>query len=112
MQEEYFDVKESDNGDLTIVLTSKKIDGITSNPIADSVINIISTKNDVSKLIFDMDIVTYVASAGLKMFTQVSNVCRKKGIDFEIINLSKTIHKIFLLTGYATVFDIRIKEDI
>lgn len=105
-----FEITTKEDGEIVMRLT-KKIDGNTSDAINDAAITALKSAEDITKFVFDVSDVTYVSSSGLRMFSQISNVCRKRGIPYQIIEMRPDIYRIFQLTGYANVFDIKVKEE-
>lgn len=61
---------------------------------------------------FDVNDVTYVSSAGLRMFSSVSKECKNKGIAYSLVGLRKDILRMFQLTGYANIFKIVEKQEV
>jgi len=61
-------------------------------------------------LVFDLDNVTYVSSAGLRMFSFFSQLMIENDKEYHLINLDPMLKKMFMLTGYASSYDIKEKE--
>ncbi len=99
-----------ENGVITIFLDGK-VDGNTSENIQEKVIGILDKEHDIVSFVFDMNEVSYVSSAGLRMFSAISNVCRQSGIEYRLIGLREDILRMFQLTGYATIFKIEVKQE-
>ena len=58
----------------------------------------------ISEVEFDLSNVTYVSSAGLRMFSAINSVSQDHGLDYSVVNLRKDILKMFQLTGYSSIF--------
>lgn len=58
------------------------------------------------ELIFDLDNVIYVSSAGLRMFSSLNTKLQDVGIGYQLINLMDEILKMFQLTGYSSMFKV------
>lgn len=68
-------------------------------------------KPDVKMFIFDMNAVTFVSSAGLRMFSSMNQKAMDMGKDYKLIQMSEVILKLFQMTGYAAAFPIEEKEE-
>ena len=88
---------------------SGKIDAQASTDIQNKALETI-TLTDCNKLIFDVNDVTYVSSAGMRMFATVSQAARSSGKQYELVQMREDILKIFQMTGYASAFAIKMKE--
>ena len=58
------------------------------------------------ELIFDLDNVIYVSSAGLRMFSSLNTKLQDDGVGYQLINLMDEILKMFQLTGYSSMFKV------
>ena len=102
-----FDSYELENGNMTIYLTGK-IDASNSETIQEYIANLID-ENELSELVFDMNDVTYVSSAGLRMFSALNQKSIEYSIEYRLINMRQDIQKMFQMTGYASAFSIETK---
>ena len=59
----------------------------------------------VTELVFDLEKLDYMASAGLRVLLSSSKVMKKQGT-MKIINVTPTIMEVFTFTGLADVLDI------
>ena len=55
--------------------------------------------------------VTYVSSAGLRMFSAVNQKATENIISYKLIQMKESISKLFQLTGYASAFTIELLEE-
>ena len=102
-----FDSYELENGNMTIYLTGK-IDASNSETIQEYIASLID-ENELSELVFDMNDVTYVSSAGLRMFSALNQKSIEYSIEYRLINMRQDIQKMFQMTGYASAFSIETK---
>ena len=58
-------------------------------------------------LVIDMEKVTYISSAGLRVFVIGQKTASNKGGSFSIINVSDNVFEVFHSTGFDRAFDIR-----
>jgi anti-sigma B factor antagonist len=57
------------------------------------------------KLLLDLGNVSYVDSAGLGQLVQAHVTVKKAGGSLKLLNLTKRLHDLLILTRLATVFD-------
>ena len=88
-----------------------KIDARNYEEIQNEIIEILKNR-DINNFVFDLDNVSYVSSAGLRMFSAVNKVASENCIDYKLINLVSEIYRMFELTGYASAFKIEEKVQI
>ena len=97
------------DGILTICL-SGKVDVQNYEEIQSEVSGLVNSES-FKKFVFDMDKVTYVSSAGLRMFSSVNQKVSEKDAKYELINMREDIMKLFQMTGYASAFVIKLKSE-
>lgn len=100
---------QKENGTCTIFLTGK-IDAANYEAIRDEAIGHIE-EDDVDELVFDMDEVVFVSSAGLRMFSSVNQRIAELEKDYMLVNLREDMMKFFQMTGYSSAFCIKLKEE-
>ena len=61
--------------------------------------------NGVTELVFDLEKLEYMASAGLRVLLSAAKVMKKQG-SMKIIKVSPAIMDVFTFTGMADIFDI------
>ena len=94
---------------LTVYL-SGKIDADDYEDIQKTVISL-AEENDIKSIVFNMDSVTYVSSAGLRMFSAINQYAEEKQYVYKLVEMQNAILKMFQMTGYANAFQIEVKED-
>lgn len=95
---------------VTTVKLSGKIDARNFEDIQIKVSSIVDNE-PIDGLVFDMDEVTYVSSAGLRMFSAINQVTAEKGLSYKLTNMREDIIKMFQMTGYASAFCIEAKNE-
>ncbi len=72
----------------------------------------IAEEQGAEKFEFNLSNVTYVSSAGLRMFSAVNTVCKSdlSYQSYKVVDLDEKISKMFELTGYASIFEIQKKD--
>ena len=58
---------------------------------------------DVKELIFDMEDVDYVFSAGLRVFLQAQKVINANGGKMKLINVQPSVREIFEIVGFSII---------
>ena len=85
-----------------------KLSGIINNAICEDLLNRdLFTKEN---LIIDLNNVTYLSSAGIKMLSQFGLTATPKNVKYKVINVSEYIAKILNMTGYASSFTFTLKD--
>ncbi len=64
-----------------------------------------SSLNDVTSLIFDLEKLTYLSSAGLRVLLIAQKIMLKQG-KMLIKNVSNEVYDIFDITGFTTILEI------
>lgn len=102
-------VRVDKNGSNITAVLKERIDAANYEQIQAEVEGLL--EEGVETFTFDVNDVTYVSSAGLRMFSSVNKVCKSKGIEYKLSGLREDIMKMFRLTGYASVFKIEVKPE-
>ena len=61
---------------------------------------------DLKELVFDLEDVDYVFSAGLRVFLQAQKVMNANGGTMKLINLQPSVKEIFEIVGFTNIMDI------
>lgn len=64
----------------------------------------------VELLVFDMDKLTYLCSAGLRILLSVSKKIKAKGGSMKLINVAIGVEDVLMITGFKRVFAIETKS--
>jgi len=110
MEAEKLKVSKTGSEELRMFLDGR-IDGNTSENIQKQAVEAIENE-EIESFVFDVNGVTYVSSAGLRMFSGISGLCRSKGIDYCLDGLREDMMRMFQLTGYANIFKINVRQDV
>ena len=65
-------------------------------------INQIKEENAHEALVIDLEQITYISSAGLRMFLTL----KKQEQDFKIINANSDVYEVFQMTGFTEIMDV------
>lgn len=93
-----------DDGELRIFLEGR-IDA-NNAPEVEKKISAIIAENPATALIFDAEKLTYIASAGLRIFMKTRKSFKK---NISIENASKDIYEVLDMTGFTRMFDVKKK---
>lgn len=109
----YCEVMDSQDPSVLKVKLEGKIDANNHEDIQLETYELLKNASDeVESFEFDVNDVTYVSSAGLRMFSSISKECKNKGIAYSLVGIRKDILRMFQLTGYANIFKIVEKQEI
>ena len=90
------------DGDTYTVLVDGRIDTLTSPQLDEEINKIIG---GAKKLIFDLDKLAYISSAGLRVLLGAAQQMDGKG-EMVLIHVSEAIREIFDVTGFIQIFNI------
>jgi anti-sigma B factor antagonist len=90
------------DGDTYTVLVDGRLDTLTSPQLDEEINKIIG---DAKKLIFDLDKLAYISSAGLRVLLGAAQQMDGKG-EMVLIHVSEAIREIFDVTGFIQIFNI------
>ena len=90
------------DGDTYTVLVEGRLDTLTSPQLDEEINKIIG---GAKKLIFDLDKLAYISSAGLRVLLGAAQQMDGKG-EMVLIHVSEAIREIFDVTGFIQVFNI------
>lgn len=97
------------DGIATISL-SGKIDALCFAEIQEKAVALLDQENVVG-IVFDMKNVSYVSSAGLRMFSAVHKKSVSAGKSYKLTQIRGDILKLFQMTGYASAFCLEMQEE-
>ena len=95
-----------------VVKLAGKIDANNHENILIEFHDILQGAEDAETFQFDVNDVTYVSSAGLRMFSAICKECKMRGIEYSLVGLRKDIVRMFQLTGYANIFKVVEKQEV
>lgn len=98
-------VTTEDNFGILTVAVEGEINTITAPQVAACVEDLSSAW----KLVFDLDQVRYVSSAGLRLFLTCQRTMSEKGGDMEIINCNDFLMEIMQSVGYDRIMKLERK---
>ena len=66
-------------------------------------------RDGVERLIFDMDKLNYISSAGLRVLLSVNKELKSKGGAMKLINVDNNVEDVLMITGFRRTFAIDTK---
>jgi anti-sigma B factor antagonist len=97
------EIQTSRNEDVTTVKLIGRLDTMTSSQLEDALDGIITDTKD---LIFDMESLEYISSAGLRIILSAQKLLSKKGGGVSIINCQPDVKEVFSITGFSDILSI------
>ena len=93
--------KMRDGNELTIALTGR----LDTNTAPDLEMELKGGLGDVKSLVFDMERLEYVSSAGLRVLLYAQKVMNRQG-EMKICHVNEMIMEVFDITGFTDIFTI------
>ena len=89
------------NGDTLTIYLEGEFNSYSAEPIENEIHKIIKA-NSFKKLVFDLEMLRYISSAGLRVFMKL-----KQQYDISITNASLEVYDIFQMTGFTSIMNIK-----
>ena len=89
------------NGDTLTIYLEGEFNSYSAEPIENEINKIIKS-NNFKKLVFDLEMLRYISSAGLRVFVKL-----KQQYDISITNASLEVYDIFQMTGFTSIMNIK-----
>ena len=97
-----FEVNKTINGGEALVSVSGRLDTVTSPKLEEELKDVLESADS---LVFDLEKLDYISSAGLRVLLASLKAMSKKG-GMKVINVNETIMEIFEVTGFADILTI------
>lgn len=98
-----FDIKEQDNGLLAVI--SGRLDTPSAVKAQKEIIPLL--ENADKEITLDCEQLEYISSSGLRLFLTIRKETAAKGGKVVIQNINDKIKKVFMMTGFFNLFEIR-----
>ena len=95
-------IKKELNGSALKVALGGRLDTSTSPQLEDEMK---SSLNGVTELVFDMEGLEYISSAGLRVLLSVQKVMNQQG-SMKLLHVNDVINEIFEVTGFSDILTI------
>lgn len=95
-------IKKTQNAGAMTIAIEGRIDTTTAPQLEAEVK---ASLDDVTELVFDMEKLDYVSSAGLRVLLSTQKAMNKKG-EMKLIHVNETVMEIFEVTGFSDILNI------
>lgn len=90
-------------GEIIMIKLSQKLDSLSAPKVEKELLPEIQ---DMGKYIVDMSGLTHISSAGLRVFLLAAKKVRATQSRMILCQMSETIHEIFDIAGFSSIFEI------
>jgi anti-sigma B factor antagonist len=97
------EIETSRNENTTTVKLIGRLDTMTSSQLEDALDDIVT---DTTDLIFDMESLEYISSAGLRIILSAQKLLSRNGGSVSIINCQPDVKEVFSITGFSDILSI------
>ncbi len=97
------EIETSRNENTTTVKLIGRLDTMTSSQLEDALDDIVT---DTTDLIFDMESLEYISSAGLRIILSAQKLLSRNGGSVSIINCQPDVKEVFTITGFSDILSI------
>lgn len=95
-------IKKTQNADALTIALEGRLDTSTAPELE---AELKSSLDGVSQLVFDMEKLDYISSAGLRVLLSAQKTMTKKG-QMKVIHVNETVMEIFEVTGFSDILTI------
>jgi anti-sigma B factor antagonist len=89
--------------DCELVSVNGRIDSFTSPQLSEALNQI--TERNIFKIVLDLDSVTYISSAGLRVLIDVQKKCKKNNMgEVLLVNIPQRVYETLELAGFVPLF--------
>ncbi len=97
------DIKKSIEGGKAVFKISGKVDTLTAPTLEKELDEVFDT---VEALEFDLENLTYISSAGLRVLLTAHNTMEDKDGEMKVINVHPDVMEIFEITGFDSILEL------
>ena len=97
------EIQTTRNESTTTVKLIGRLDTMTSSQLEEALDEFIE---DTIDLVFDMEELEYISSAGLRIILSAQKLLSKKGGNVSIINCQPDVKEVFSITGFSDILSI------
>lgn len=95
----------TDNQDQIIVRLEGDLDTAAAQATENEFAPLMTAKN--KNIIIDCKDLNYISSSGLRLFLSLLKSCKPNGNTLELENMNDNIKKVFTMTGFSSLFNIK-----
>ena len=97
-------ITKNETADLITIAVSGRLDKVSSPQLAEEMKPEVEKGKDV---VFDLKDMTYISSAGLRVFLSIARELKARGKKSTIINVNSSVMDIFNITGFTYMLNIK-----
>ena len=97
-------IKESSSNDIRILELDGRLDSFSADELGDRVAKLIETGS--TRFLFDLAPLTYISSAGLRVFLGTAKQLDNTKGKFALCSLRTEVKEIFDISGFTALFEI------
>lgn len=101
------EVTKYEDGELVIAVEGQ-VD-VTTAPVFSEDINRIRAEKPDGKIVFDLDHLIYISSAGFRVFLALMDAENERGKKIKLINVNPVIAEVFDDTGFSALMEVEVK---
>jgi anti-anti-sigma factor len=101
--QKHFEIKHQKDDDIQILHISGHFDGVSSGTAEQT---ILETIEKADKIVFKLDELIYISSAGLRIILVAAKKGRNKKARIVFCSLGENVRKIFEISNFHTILDI------
>ena len=94
------------NGGTVIIAPEGRIDTNSAPEFGEAIEKVIP---NATELVFDLDKLEYISSAGLRMFLKAQKEMNRRG-SMKLINVNEPVYEVLEATGFTGVSDVSLKQ--
>lgn len=92
------------NNDIIVVKIEGYIDTKNSQQFMNSLLSVVSANTGASKLVLDLNAVTYISSTGVGSLTNVLVQSKKVNMELYLSNVNEKINNVIKMLGFSSFF--------
>lgn len=97
------------HGDILVIDAWQRIDGTNARSFEEALRN--ATTGDERAVVIDLDQLTYISSAGLRVMLIAARQLKQQNAEFALCNLSGPVRSVFEISGFDRIIPIHASKD-
>ena len=97
------EIKTEQKGGVVVALTEDRVDGSNAREFQEALQAVIEDAE--SALVLDMERLTYISSAGLRVILLVARTLQRKSTKFAVCSLSDSVREVFEISGFDKIVE-------
>ena len=97
------EIKTEQKGGVLVAMTEDRVDGSNAREFQDALQGVIADAE--SALVLDMEQLTYISSAGLRVILLIARTLQGKNTKFAVCSLSDSVREVFEISGFDKIVE-------